>query len=138
MGENDPVTRGMCESHRDTCLKIRTLETQNMLLNLRAEFRAEMDALRQRVEKKFDDALRAAGYEDVGTDADTAVPADPHHHPVRRTEDIGWRRRALNWVFKNATWLLVGLLCLIAGARLDPYVTRMLETLVKAVELGMK
>lgn len=140
MSENDPVTQGQCQAQRSGCRELRTLENQNLILNLRAEITGQLDEFRSRVNARFDQVLRDLGYQETGsgTRADTAVPAGPDDHPARRTEDVTLRRRALEWTRDNMTTILLVILAAMAGDTLQPYVSRILDAGVKLLEAWAK
>ena len=137
MADNDPVTQGMCAASRTSCEKLRTVENQNLLLTLRAEIRDEVDEFKRRIDLRITEALRGIGYADE-TVADTAVAADRQHHPPRREEDQQLHERLASWMQKNAVWLLVTLLALVAGDSMQPYATRIIAAVTSAIEAVLK
>jgi hypothetical protein len=114
------MTKTECAANRQGCEKYRTLEHQNLVLQLRSWVKEEIEDFTVRMDRKFDAALKDLGYQEQ-TPADTAVPANPHDHPERRDEDVALRRRAISWVQKNGAWLLAVLLGIIAGSELAPF-----------------
>ncbi|MFA6046924.1 MAG: hypothetical protein WC718_18215 [Phycisphaerales bacterium] len=132
MADSDPMTKGECGEARRNCATMRTLENQNLVLNLRAEITGLLAETRRQIDAKFDRLLRDLGY--VGeTPAETAVHASRIEHPDRRDEDAGWKSRAFGWGRENFPWLLTVAFSGLAGAQIAPLVKRILDALTEFV-----
>lgn len=137
MADNDPMTQGACAAARAGCKELRTLENQNLVLNLRAEITGMLDSTRKQIDAKFDQLLRDLGY--VGeTTADTAVHASAHNHPARRDEDAEVKERLRDWAQRNLAWLLALVFAALSGAEVAPWARRVIEAVVTAVEGWLK
>lgn len=133
MSDNDPMTQGACAAARAGCKELRTLENQNLVLNLRAEITGMLDSTRTKIDAKFDQLLRDLGY--VGeTPADTAIRASAHDHPDRRDEDAAVKERIAEWVQRNLAWILALVFAALAGAEIAPWAKRVIEAVTKAIE----
>lgn len=130
-------TKEACDANRENCGITRGLQIQNLILTMRAETRIEIDGMRDRIEEKFAQVLRAAGYagEELG---DTGVQADGHHHPLRRDKDVSWRQRVLDWIFTHATGILIAILCLVVGSASSAKIDRITEALTAAIIRGLQ
>jgi len=133
MADNDPMTQGACAAARAGCKELRTLENQNLVLNLRAEITGLLAETRRQIDAKFDQLLRDLGY--VGeTPADTAVHANATDHPTRRDEDAAVKERLREWVQRNLAWILALVFAALAGAEVAPWAKRVIEALTRGIE----
>ena len=136
MSDDDPVSQGQCRSQRGACKELRTLENQNLVLNLRAEITSEIESLRKRIDERFASLLRDLGYVETSnnTPADTCVSASREDHPNRREKDTTLKQRIISWVGDNGTIILLVILAAMSGDALQPYVSRLLDALIRLVE----
>lgn len=109
------------------------MENQNLILHLRAEITEQFDEFREKINDKFDTALKDLGYQG-GTQADTAVPANPHDHPIRRTEDLSFRGKAVAFAKDNTASILLIILAIFASPQVMPYFHRIADALTKLLE----